>query len=189
MRGMQSVAPLFAALVWVSLAASGCSDSSDAAATTDPRVEQGLAISPVELNVEGKNLNQVGLGSYLVNAVGSCNDCHTFPTYQNGGNPFMGQPEQINTANYLAGGACFGPFKSANITPDSSGRPAGLTQSEFLHVLRTGEDPDEPGMLLQVMPWPVIGKMTDDDLIAIYTYLSAIPPAEPTNTHCPLPPG
>ncbi len=31
------------------------------------------------------------------------------------------------------------------------------------------------GGLLQVMPWPVYGKMTDRDLIAIYEYLSAIP--------------
>jgi hypothetical protein len=29
------------------------------------------------------------------------------------------------------------------------------------------------------MPWPVYAKMTDDDLRAIYEYLSAIPHAEP----------
>ena len=31
------------------------------------------------------------------------------------------------------------------------------------------------GDLLQVMPWPAFANMTDRDLLAIYTYLSAIP--------------
>jgi hypothetical protein len=31
------------------------------------------------------------------------------------------------------------------------------------------------GKLLQVMPWPTYANMTDRDLLAIYTYLSAIP--------------
>jgi hypothetical protein len=31
------------------------------------------------------------------------------------------------------------------------------------------------GNLLQVMPWPTFANMTDHDLLAIYTYLSAIP--------------
>lgn len=172
------------------VASSGCGGDSNASGT-DPRVQQGLAIAPVSLNVTGKNSNQVYLGSYFVNAVGGCNDCHTFPAYAAGGNPFLGQPEQINAAHYLAGGACFGPIKSANITPDDHGLPAGLGQDEFIHTLRTGEDPDpeHAGMLLQVMPWPVYANMTDDDLKAIYAYLTAIPHAEPTNTTCPIPAG
>jgi hypothetical protein len=63
---------------------------------------------------------------------------------------------------------------SANITPDASGRPAGLTLSEFVAVLRTGVDPDD-GHHLAVMPWRVYGQMTDRDLEAIYEYLSSIP--------------
>lgn len=144
------------------------------------RVRQGYRIAPVPLNLQGKNRTWVGLGSYLVNAGGGCNDCHTWPNYKEGGDPFQGQPEQINTDHYLAGGRPFGPFiKSANITPDGSGKPAGLTREEFIHLMRTGQDPDEPGELLQVMPWPVYGKMTEQDLKAIYEYLSAIPHAEP----------
>lgn len=42
------------------------------------------------------------------------------------------------------------------------------------------------GDLLQVIPWPTLQNMTDDDLLAIYIYLSAIPcveggPGEPAN--------
>jgi hypothetical protein len=45
--------------------------------------------------------------------------------------------------------------------------------------MHTGHDPDEPGEILQVMPWPVYGNMIDSDLKAVYEYLRAIPHAEP----------
>jgi hypothetical protein len=140
----------------------------------DSRVKRGFAIAPVPLDLTYKNPGFVGLGSYLVNAVGGCNDCHTHPSYAPGGDPFLGQPKQINTAEYLAGGRQFGPFTSRNITPDVSGLPAGLTYQEFLNVLRTGHDPDT-GRLLQVMPWPVFQNMLDGDIRAIYEFLRAIP--------------
>ena len=143
------------------------------------RTKQGVRIAPVPLHMHGKDKGLVKLGSYLVNGVGGCNDCHTSPSYQDGGDPFSGEPEKINTANYLAGGRSFGPtLTSPNITPDASGKPAGLTRDEFINLLRTGRD-DEDGHILQVMPWPVYGKMTNKDLNAIYEYLSAIPHAEP----------
>ena len=140
------------------------------------QIRRGFAIAPAPLNLKGKNRALVGLGSYIVNAQGGCNDCHTHPSYATGGDPFQGEPEQINVAQYMAGGRVFGPFVSANITPDATGRPAGLTFDEFRDLLRTGHDPDDlPGTLLQVMPWPVYGKMVDRDLRAIYEYLRAIP--------------
>jgi hypothetical protein len=138
------------------------------------RAQKGLQIAPVPLDLTGKSRTLVGLGSYLVNAVAGCNDCHTHPSYAPGGNPFLGQPTQINMDEYLAGGRKFGPFTSANITPDASGLPAGLTYKEFLGVLRTGHDPNTVP-LLQVMPWPVYGNMLDHDIRAIYEYLRAIP--------------
>ena len=142
----------------------------------------GLSIAPVPLNVEGKNLRLVGLGSYIVNAQGGCNDCHTSPPYVPGGDPFLGEPEQINAAAYLAGGMAFGPFISANLTACADGKPGGLTFEQFVQVMRTGVDlddgqtgpPETP--ILQVMPWPVYGKMIDCDLEAIYEFLRAIPP-------------
>jgi hypothetical protein len=135
----------------------------------------GFQIAPVTLNTKGKSVRLVGLGSYIVNAQGGCNDCHTHPSYAPGGNPHLGQPEVIPAALYLSGGTLFGPFKSANLTPDANGRPAGLTFDEFKAVMRTGLDPDGSGAILQVMPWPVYGKMTDLDLRAVYEYLRAIP--------------
>jgi hypothetical protein len=146
--------------------------------TEESRIVRGFQIAPVPLNLKGHDRALVGLGSYIVNAQGGCNDCHTNPPYAPGGDPYQGQPKKINAANYLAGGQQFGPFTSDNITPDANGLPAGLTFAEFRTLLRTGHAPDEPDQILQVMPWPVYGDMTDRDLKAIYEYLSTIPHAE-----------
>jgi hypothetical protein len=140
---------------------------------SNSRVAVGYRINPVELNLRGKNRFLVGLGSYLVNAAGGCNDCHTHPSFAPGGDPFQGETEIINIEQFLAGGRQFGPITSANITPDENGRPAGLTFEEFEHLLRTGREPS--GEILQVMPWNVYGNLTRMDLRAIYEYLSAIP--------------
>jgi hypothetical protein len=66
---------------------------------------------------------------------------------------------------------------SRNITP-RDGKPSGLTFDQFLHVLRTGDDPHDSAATprkLQVMPWPSYQEMTDRDIQAIYEYLSSIP--------------
>lgn len=157
--------------------------SAQSTGTFQERIARGFEIAPVPLNLDGKDRDLVGLGSYIVNAQGGCNDCHTNPPYAEGGNPFLGQPEQINAARYLAGGTAFGPFISRNLTPRANGLPAGLEFDEFRITLRTGADlkrraprvPSEARDILQVMPWPVFGHMRLVDLRAVYEYLRAIP--------------
>jgi hypothetical protein len=154
------------------------------------RIIRGFQIAPVPLDLHGKDLALVGLGSYIVNAQGGCNDCHTNPPFAEGGDPFQGQPKHINVEGYLAGGTPFGPFVSRNLTPDENGRPAGLTFAQFREVIRTGKDidhvpphvPSEENDLLQVMPWPIYKEMLDSDLRAIYEFLRAIPPLEGGST-------
>ena len=149
---------------------------------SESQIQKGFSIAPVHLNLQGKNRALVGMGSYLVNATSGCNDCHTSPSYAD--NPFGGDPGVVNAAAYLAGGRPFGPVvKSRNLTPDALGRPAGLSFSDFRQIIRSGIDDDKappniPSVshdLLQVMPWPVYRNMTDNDLRAIYEYLSSIP--------------
>jgi hypothetical protein len=157
----------------------GQADDFDAWKDFDSRIQRGFKIAPVPLKLRGLNPALVGLGSYIVNAQGGCNDCHTVPAFAPGGDPFAGQPEQINKAGYLAGGAVFGPFISRNITPRANGRPANLTFEQFREVMKKGTDfknrHPQISPLLQVMPWPVYGKMTSLDIRAMYEYLSAIP--------------
>jgi hypothetical protein len=141
-------------------------------------------------------------------------------TTHQGSNPAYGNPyldpssgvtqplnEQLkanhNIKHFLAGGRCFGFFMSRNLTPDDTGKPRGLSEAEFIQVMRTGADvscnkpnppkyggavdpvcsiPEAPGAghsfnadVLQTMSWPTYHSMTDRDLKAIYAYLSALP--------------
>ena len=161
----------------------------------EAKVRNGLAIAPVPLDLHGKNLALVGLGSYIVNAQADCGGCHSNPLYAPGGDPHLGQPAEINQDTYLAGGGdLFGPFVPRNLTPNASGEPAGLSLDEFIETMRTGRDlknrpphvPTDDNDLLQVMPWPIFSKMSDKELKAIYEYLSAIPclPSENNPTRC-----
>ncbi len=181
----------------------------------ESKIQQGLAIAPVPLNLKGKDRALVGLGSYIVNAQADCNGCHTLNPgveYTPPGNPYLLAPPVgpfggkvvVDPTTYLAGGRDFGPFPdssgiphlySRNLTPDHTGLPeGGHTFSDFMQIMRHGRDFDlihpsctgtntpsnclEPpfdGNVLQVMPWPTHMNMTDRDLLAIYTYLSAVP--------------
>jgi len=122
---------------------------------SDSRIERGLEIAPVPLNLEGKNRRLVGIGSYIVNAQADCNGCHSAgpPTeFASGGNPYFGQSEKVNPATYLGGGRNFGPISgppspdivTRNLTPSTkTGLPEGEhTFEEFLTILRTGKDFD-----------------------------------------------
>lgn len=157
------------------LASASQGQKASAANSDSDRIAIGFRIAPVHLNLHNRDRNLVGLGSYIVNAQSGCNDCHTNPPYAAGGDPYLGQPKKFNADRYLAGGMAFGPVISSNITPDADGLPAGLTLAEFKSVLRTGHDPDQPGRILQVMPWPVFQSMTDSDIRALYEYLRSIP--------------
>jgi len=145
-----------------------------------------------------------------------CHSAGPMTEFAPGGNPYFGQhPTVVNPATYLGGQRDFGAFPdpngpfphiiSRNLTPDSTGLPeGGNTFDQFVQIIRTGIDMDKVhptcagppdgkcipppfnGDLLQIMPWPIDQNMTDDDLRAIYTYLSAIPcveggPGEPPN--------
>jgi hypothetical protein len=135
------------------------------------------------------------------------------------GDPYLDPPPQSltdqlkanhNIKHFLAGGRCFGAFQARNLTPDASHRPRGLTEAEFIQVMRTGADvscnkpnppvyngmtdpvcdlADPPGAgvtynanVLQTMSWPTYHSMTDRDLKAIYAYLSALPTTTACNT-------
>jgi hypothetical protein len=188
-----SISGLFFAVTLLSnLSVKGNSGGRNGEAEGAPEVQIGFSIAPVKLDLKGKDPLLVGLGSYIVNAQGGCNDCHTCASYVPGHNPFpppfgVGGDGQINAGTYLAGGVDFGPpgnvVTSANLTPDpATGRPDGLTLEQFEIAMRTGHDPVRNANLA-VMPWPYYRHMTDRDLDAIYAYLTAIPSARPPSVH------
>jgi|HubBroStandDraft_1064217.scaffolds.fasta_scaffold34878_3 hypothetical protein len=99
-----------------------------------PLVKIGFEIAPVPLNLEGKNRDLVGLGSFIVNGPGECNGCHTAGgppnyNYANGGNPYFGQPQKVDPTTYLAGGTDFG----AAVPPSAAvgGFPSGSQPQSY----------------------------------------------------------
>jgi hypothetical protein len=126
-------------------------------------VKLGFEISPVKLNLAGKDPDLVGLGSYIVNAASDCNSCHNAGTppnfdYLPGRNPYFGQRrKKLDPRVYFGGGQPFGMvgtptgpnayagplIVSRNLTPDKTGRAeGGHTLAEFKQILRHGTDMD-----------------------------------------------
>lgn len=136
------------------------------------RAKRGFDVAPVPLVLAGLSaaqLERVGAGSYLVNAVADCGNCHD-ARGEDGG------------VRHLAGGLRFAlpPAQGTevfarNLTPDSN---TGLTLSEdqFVLIMQTGLDKKNPGSSLLVMPWFDYRWMTVEDLRSINAYLKAIPP-------------
>lgn len=99
----------------------------------------------------------VEYGKYLADAHG-CKSCH--------GEALSGdQPAEP--------GAPLAP----NLTP--GGELAVWTEADFFNTLRTGVTPSGHE-LSESMPWQGLGKMTDDELKAVWMYLQSLPALETT---------
>jgi len=142
---------------------------------------------------------QIERGAYLV-TVASCNDCHTpFKLGPAGPEPDLsrllsGHPAELDMppAPTLPEGpwvwvgagtntAFAGPWGvsyARNLTPDPETGIGNWQEETFVQAMRTGRHLGVPDarMILQPMPWPGIGQLTDEDLSAIFAYLKSIPP-------------
>ncbi|MBE7550569.1 MAG: c-type cytochrome [Anaerolineales bacterium] len=61
-----------------------------------------------------------------------------------------------------------------NLTP--GGELATWTEADFMNTLRTGVNPQGRKLDPKMMPWPSLGKLSDDELKAIWLYLQSLPP-------------
>jgi mono/diheme cytochrome c family protein len=137
-------------------------------------------------------------GKYLVTA-GGCHDCHSPKVFGPQGPKIdetkilSGHPAEMQLAEFdpaiLEPGkyilftqdvtAAIGPWGAsfaANLTPDNE-TGIGTWQPEmFINALRTGKHLGAGRPILPPMPWEMVGKLTDEDLKAIFAYLKSIPP-------------
>ncbi len=112
--------------------------------------------------VDQQNFGLIEKGKYLTIA-GDCAACHTA---QENGKPFAGG-RPIETP--------FGTIVSANITPDQETGIGAWTGAEFRAALKTGIG--KGGVhLYPAMPYVYYSKMTDEDVAAIWAYLSTLKP-------------
>jgi hypothetical protein len=134
------------------------------------RAQAGLAASPFPVPTTGETtaqLEQIGMGSYIVNAVSSCPDCHNNPAAAPG-------------SGYLAGGAQYEPVLARNLTSDPN-HGLRMSEAQFLEVMQTGKDqklsPTDGGaaVALIVMPWEDFRWMSTTDMKNIYAYLQTVP--------------
>jgi len=148
-------------------------------------------------------------GEYLV-TIGGCNDCHTpWKLGENGPEPDMtrmlsGHPEQVAmppapqagegpwigamAATNTAFAGPWGVSFAANLTPDEDTGIGAWTEEIFVNTLRTGKHWGQSRAILPPMPWFNYGRMTDQDLKAVFTYLRSIPPRH-NRVPMPVPPG
>lgn len=147
-------------------------------------------------------------GHYLV-TVGGCHDCHTpWHVGPTGPEPDMsrmlsGHPQEAVVTDppvpaggpwiisaYATNTAWAGPWGvsfTANLTPDENTGIGVWSEEIFINTLRSGKHWGQSRDILPPMPWFNYGKMTDEDLRAVYTYLRSIPPIH-NRVPEPLPP-
>ena len=117
----------------------------------------------------------INYGKYLTNAA-ACIDCHT--KFEKG---------SLVAGTEYGGGREF-PFpdgsivRSANISSDEETGIGGWDDETFVSLFKAHSDSAtlntqlNPGDFNSIMPWTMYGRMTDEDLKAIFAYLKTVPP-------------
>lgn len=138
----------------------------------------------------------IARGAYIATSSG-CVDCH-MPTVMGPKGPekalnlgLSGHPESLvmGTPPAMSGNwvwvgagtvtAFAGPWGvsyAANLTPDKDTGIGNWREEDFIAALRTGRHMGVGRPIMPPMPWELIGKMSDDDLKAIYAFLQSQPP-------------
>lgn len=172
------------------------------------QAEKKDPVTPVQELTNGELVQR---GAYLV-TIGGCHDCHSpkkfgpqgpslDETRLLSGHP-AGSPMPPVDAKALQPGywvllagdatAAVGPWGisyAANLTPDSTTGIGAWSEETFVKTLRTGKHLGQEGgrPILPPMPVEAVGKMTDEDLKAVYTFLQSLP-AVKNQVPAPTPP-
>lgn len=146
----------------------------------------------------GVDAAMVERGRYLTAIIG-CDDCHT-PLIMGPNGPerdmsmsLAGHPQNLAmppvepgegpwnmlmAASMTAFTGPWGVSYAPNLTPDRQTGMGAWTEAMFVTAMRSGRHMGVSRPIMPPMPWPAYGRMTDDDLRAIFAYLQSIPPIE-----------
>ena len=118
-------------------------------------------------NLANVDAGLIEAGRYVATAA-DCIACHTAP----GGKTYAGGRVIQSPV---------GNIYSSNITPDKATGIGNYTLDDFDRAVRHGIDPDG-GTLYPAMPYPSYGRMSDNDLRALYAYfMRAVAPVSANN--------
>lgn len=140
---------------------------------------------------------EVERGAYLV-TIGSCNDCHTpWKLTEQGPEPDLsrllsGHPQGmklppppalppgpwsfVGALTMTAWAGPWGVSYTSDLTPDEETGIGVWSEDNFIRAMRTGKHMGGGRQILPPMPWEWVGKMSDDDLKAVFAYLKSIKP-------------
>jgi hypothetical protein len=179
-------------------------DSTDASIADPNHILRGTAVDPLNVAPPSDPTDAAlfGRGSYIINAVVGCPECHSHPDRD-----YTSPTQAVNTAGFLGGGTVFasGPLAplvgvvrstSRNLIGKNNGyfNETGMSFDVFLATITEGvhadDTPSEAGTqtpLAWPMPWTEFRHMGADDLQAIYFYLSYLAQNVPTTGAADVP--
>jgi hypothetical protein len=174
-------------------------DAMDAAIPDPGHILRGTAIDPLDVAppTDPTQASLFGRGSYLVNAVVGCPQCHSNPDRD-----YQTPTNAVNTNGYMKGGTVFAARTAApvlgvvrSMTANLIGKTHGffngpnISFQVFLTTITQGvhgdEQPADGGALRPLawpMPWAHFRNMGVDDLEALYTYLRWLAVNAPAST-------
>ncbi len=123
-----------------------------------------LLASTLSATAQGNATN----GQYIAKAAG-CVGCHT--VNKAGAIPFAGG-RALETP--------FGTFYGPNITPDKQTGIGNWSDADFKRAIRQGERRDG-SHYFPAFPYPSFTGMSDADILDLWAYLKALPPAKQAN--------
>lgn len=172
--------------IFVPLLLAGCATEAPTEPPYDPledyvEVDAATVVDapdPVAGNFAPDRRYEVKRGEYLVELLG-CGACHTNGALE--GAPQMdkalaGSDIGIAYSNPL-GNEKPGVVFPSNITPDEKTGIGGWSDEQIAMAIRAGIG-SHMGRRIAVMPWQGYGKMTEEDVNAIVSYLRSIAPVE-----------
>jgi mono/diheme cytochrome c family protein len=113
----------------------------------------------------------VEYGEYLAWHASGCAECHVPRSPDTGAidfdRVFGGSLMSIDETHFSSAGS--------NLTPDEVTGIGTWTKDQFMAAVRTGLRPDGT-VLLPMMPWPWYQQWSEDDLTAVWLYLSSLDP-------------
>jgi len=143
---------------------------------------------------------QIKRGMQLVNE-GRCNDCHT-PTIESSEGPVPDESRKLSghtsdsevlslpsvdhnskewfdfveTLDSTVWVGEWGVTFSANLTPDPATGIGKWNENIFVEIMKSGQHVNLKRGIKPPMPWQDYAKLSDEDLISIFAYLSTLKP-------------
>jgi mono/diheme cytochrome c family protein len=133
-------------------------------------------VPPAEDVTVARTPERIARGKYLAEHVSQCVDCHAQRDMTKFAGPIVEGTFGRGGENFGIEGTAVRRLYSRNITPAGVG---DWTDGELIRAITAGVSKDgEP--LFPIMPYPLFGRMSREDIEAIVAYLRTLPPVEYT---------